>query len=136
MKEARTFHCHRCDQEVQICGDCDHGNIYCLECAPLARTESKRVANRRYQSTHQGKRKHAERAKKYRARQKQNDSEDEKVTDHPLTGESLMPSYRASMPVEVECVKDLAEMNVPHCHFCGCEVLLTSTMEAYYPTSP
>lgn len=135
MKEARIFNCHRCDLEVSICNDCDYGNIYCSDdCSSLARLESQRAANRRYQATYQGKLKHAEREKKYRERQKQNNPEEQKVTEHPLTAKPLMSSYPANVSIEAELVKNSAKMGIHHCHFCQCEVSLA--VGANYPRSP
>jgi hypothetical protein len=66
----RLFLCARCRAQVLICSCCDRGNIYCeQDCAQRSRREAQREAGRRYQSTRQGRRKHAERARAYRARQ-------------------------------------------------------------------
>lgn len=67
----RFFLCARCRAQVLICSCCDRGNIYCeQDCAQTARCNAQREAGRRYQSSHRGRRKHAERARAYRARQK------------------------------------------------------------------
>jgi hypothetical protein len=74
---ARLFNCANCKCQVIIGSCCDRGNIYCGgTCAPLARKKSQRDASKRYQSTKQGKSKHAARQAAYRKRQKQ------KVTHH------------------------------------------------------
>jgi hypothetical protein len=66
----RFFLCARCRAQVLICSCCDRGNIYCeQDCAQRSRCEAQREAGRRYQSGHRGRRKHAERARAYRARQ-------------------------------------------------------------------
>jgi len=66
----RFFLCARCRGQVLICSCCDRGNIYCEQgCAQSARREGQREAGRRYQSSHRGRRRHAERARAYRARQ-------------------------------------------------------------------
>lgn len=67
----RLYHCQRCGMQVCICAECDCGNLYCPGgCAELARRESMRLAGARYQRTLRGSRKHAERQRRYRERQK------------------------------------------------------------------
>lgn len=67
----RLYHCRRCGMQVCICAQCDCGNLYCPgECAELARRESVRRAGARYQRTFRGARRHAERQRRYRERQK------------------------------------------------------------------
>ena len=64
----RLYHCRRCGAQVQICQQCDRGNIYCAgECSQLARREGVRRAGARYQRTLRGARRHAERQRHYRA---------------------------------------------------------------------
>ena len=66
----RFFLCAGCRVQVLVCSYCDRGQIYCAgTCAPRARHESMRAAGRRYQDSHRGRRKHAERSRRYRARQ-------------------------------------------------------------------
>ena len=59
-----------CRQQMWICSTCDRGQIYCRECAPLARRRSLAEAGRRYQGTLRGRLMHARRARRYRARRK------------------------------------------------------------------
>ena len=67
----RFFLCAGCRVQVLICSHCDRGQIYCADtCAPRARRDSMRAAGRRYQSSRRGRFKHAERSRRYRARQK------------------------------------------------------------------
>jgi hypothetical protein len=75
--QARLFLCADpgCRAQVVICSDCDRGHIYCADCAPHARRRSLHKAGRRYQASCRGRNKHAERARRYRARQN-------KVTHH------------------------------------------------------
>jgi transposase len=66
----RFFLCARCRAQVLICSCCDRGNIYCeQDWAQRSRREAQREAGRRYQSSHRGRRDHAERARAYRTRQ-------------------------------------------------------------------
>ena len=48
----RLYHCRRCGVQVQICPQCDDGNIYCAgECSQMARREGMQRAGGRYQHT-------------------------------------------------------------------------------------
>ena len=72
----RMFLCGRCRAQVLICRRCDRGQIYCVgTCAQLARRDRQREARRRYQATPRGRAMHADRSRRYRARQ-------HSVTDH------------------------------------------------------
>ena len=64
----RLYSCQRCNAQVTICRSCDHGNRYCMACAPIARQEARKRATARYQSSQQGKLKHAARQSRYRER--------------------------------------------------------------------
>lgn len=66
---SRLFSCIRCHAQTSICAHCDRGQIYCnIECANIARLQSKRDAQRRYQLTPGGRMKHALRQQRYRNR--------------------------------------------------------------------
>ena len=67
---ARLYSCQRCNAQVTICRHCDHGNRYCMECAPIARQEARKKAALRYQDNHQGRLNHAARQSQYRERQR------------------------------------------------------------------
>ncbi len=71
IDEARLYNCQRCHAHVTICRHCDHGNRYCMECAPVARQEARKRAAARYQDSHQGRLNHAARQSRYRERQKE-----------------------------------------------------------------
>jgi hypothetical protein len=68
---ARLYNRYRCHAQVQICSHCDRGNIYCNDCAPIAREDAQRRAAKRYQSSLQGRTKHTARQRRYRERQQQ-----------------------------------------------------------------
>ena len=70
LPQARLFLCAAPDCRVQavICGDCDRGQIYCADCGPHARRRSLHAAGRRYQASHRGRVKHAERSRRWRAK--------------------------------------------------------------------
>ena len=89
---ARLFLCAGCRAQALICSCCDRGQIYCAgECGPLARRRGQRAAGARYQTSRRGRRAHAERARRYRARR-------EKVTHHgspaPAPDDCLPPGSR------------------------------------------
>ena len=68
----RLYSCRRCAQQVSICRDCDHGNIYCAgECAQICRRESTRRAAEHYQLSQRGASRHAARQSAWRERQAQ-----------------------------------------------------------------
>ena len=67
----RLFLCGRCRRLVELCSRCDRGNHYCSpECAAAQRRDSVRRAAKIYQRTQRGAEKHAERQRRYRARQR------------------------------------------------------------------
>jgi len=71
-KTYRLYGCGRCAQQVRICRDCDHGNVYCAgECAQIRRTESLHRAGERYQLSHRGACRHAARQSAWRKRRVQ-----------------------------------------------------------------
>lgn len=66
----RLFPCAGCCAQVAICSSCDFGQRYCPEgCSQEALRASWREASRRYQATLRGRRHHAARQGRYRARQ-------------------------------------------------------------------
>jgi len=55
---------------VVICSHCDRGNRYCdWTCSQAARKRCVREAGQRYQASRRGRHKHAERQRRYRARE-------------------------------------------------------------------
>jgi hypothetical protein len=88
-RSARLFLCAGCRIQVLICSCCDRGQIYCAEgCAQRVRRRAVKCSGQRYQNTPAGRRRHAARQARYRAR-------DKKVTHHgspPLRpGDLLAP---------------------------------------------
>ena len=65
VDSARLYACARCHCHVVICRRCDRGNIYCPDCAPVARRESRRRAGARYQATEEGRKNHNARHQLY-----------------------------------------------------------------------
>lgn len=111
----RFFLCARCRAQVLVCSDCDRGQIYCAgDCAPTMRRESIRQEGRRYQRSRRGRFKHAERMRRYRARQ-------ENVTHQgspaPAADDLLAVS---STPWGAASSKVIPPTPAPQqCHFCG-----------------
>lgn len=109
---ARLFNCVLCHVQTVICSPCDRGNIYCGPiCASLARRASLRKANQRYQSSLNGKRKHAERQRRYRQRQK-------KMTDQGSQN-FLEHAVLVCKPRKGEEQSIGANGSAIYCHFCG-----------------
>ena len=66
----RLFLCARCLAQVAICSWCDFGQRYCAEgCSRESLLERWCEASCRYQATPKGRRRHAARQARYRARQ-------------------------------------------------------------------
>jgi hypothetical protein len=66
---ARLGHCPQCGLQFLICSRCDRGQRYCGPvCAQAARRASLRAAGKRYQAGRPGRRTHAARQRRYRAR--------------------------------------------------------------------
>lgn len=104
---ARLYHCTRCHAQVFICRRCDRGNIYCASgCAREARQQSLSESGRRYQQTRRGRRHHAARQQRYRARQKQ------KVTHQG----SLKTEDRSPLSLPKKQIKKGPAQK--RCHFC------------------
>lgn len=66
----RRYLCVGCRTAVLICSHCDRGQRYCTpRCADEARRRSVRASGCRYQDSMRGRHAHAERQRRYRARQ-------------------------------------------------------------------
>jgi hypothetical protein len=113
----RLFLCRRCRCQVIICRRCDRGQIYCAGvCARQARRQSLRDAGRRYGRSLGGRQNHADRAHRYRARQR------ERVTHQgspsPPAGD-LLPAGATAIPRDDVSPVEPARPAMPHCHWCG-----------------
>jgi hypothetical protein len=112
----RLFLCARCRAQVLICGCCDRGQIYCAgDCARQARHGAQRAAGRRYQLSWRGRLAHAERARRYRARQKNVTHQGSPL---PLSNDLLALASAATMSDAV--VSGDTSRPAWHCHWCGC----------------
>jgi late competence protein required for DNA uptake (superfamily II DNA/RNA helicase) len=65
VETARLYNCGRCHCQVVICRHCDHGNVYCRSCAPVAGRESHCRADAEYQKSDRGKKNHKARQQRY-----------------------------------------------------------------------
>ncbi len=115
MKDiARLFSCTRCHGQVFICSKCDHGNVYCLDCAPKARLNARRRASARYQASHRGRLNHAARQQRYREKLRK------KVTHKGSTkagnSDLLNHTYRKHKNLPNECFQ--SEYGAIQCHTC------------------
>ena len=103
----RRYLCAGCRTPVLMCSHCDRGNRFCTAgCASQARRQSLRSAGRRYQDTHRGRRAHAERQRRYRARQQK------------VTHQSSPPP---ALPVQLVTEPTVKKYTLPppwHCHLC------------------
>ena len=113
---ARLFLCAECRVQALICSCCDRGQIYCAgDCGPLARRRNQQAAGARYQTSHRGRRAHANRTRRYRAKHK-------KVTHHgspaPPPDDCLPPGSRTIASGVTDLIERLRRP-VSHCHWCG-----------------
>ena len=69
LGSGRLFVCAWCGCEVVVCSCCDRGRLYCgVDCAGQARRQTLRGATQRCQQTRRGRRMHAARMVRYRAK--------------------------------------------------------------------
>ena len=111
----RMFLCGRCRSQVLVCRRCDRGQIYCAgTCGQQARRHKQREARRRYQATPRGRAMHADRNRRYRARQRS-------VTDHgpPKEHEAgLVPGVKVHSAARERSPSKCPPGNW-RCHFCA-----------------
>jgi hypothetical protein len=115
-RSARLFLCAGCRMQVLICSCCDRGQIYCAEgCAQRVRRRAVKCSGQRYQNSPAGRRRHAARQARYRAR-------DKKVTHHgsppPRPDDLLAPGSPMSAS-DVAIPEDRPRRTITHCHWCG-----------------
>ena len=106
----RLFNCVRCHRLVTICSPCDRNNIYCgSTCSRAARQKSCSMAADRYQKSHRGRLKHAERQQHYRGRKKN------KVTHH---SSPVLPPHAVLPPEPTKLISGAMNGHL-YCYFCG-----------------
>ena len=112
----RSFPCARCYRQTLVCSQCDRGQVYCgRECALEARRSNQRAARARYQASSRGREMHAERSRRYRARQR-------RVTDHGSISSGLANQPAAAAPRAATAgvpVAVTASSLRTSCHRCG-----------------
>ena len=116
----RFFCCARCRRQSFICSHCDRGQIYCARgCAGEARRLKQREAGRRYQLTFRGRRNHAARMARYRARQ--NKVTHQGSPERPV-GEllSLDPETAENGDVSASGPVASDSLSATRCHWCAC----------------
>lgn len=131
---ARFFPCGRCRTPVLICSYCDHGQQYCCAaCAQASRRARQQEAGRRYQQSHKGRLKHAQRSARWRARRAAaaqivtHQGSPDTPADGVLTAgdvasaSTLSPSVSASLSVSLSASepKPVTPTVAGGCHFCG-----------------
>jgi hypothetical protein len=128
----RLFMCVRCRCEVVVCSCCDRGQIYCgVDCAEQARRQTLRGAGRRCQQTRRGRRMHAARMARYRAKLAQSGvavampdegRPREIVTHHgspaPAT-DDLVAGGATAMPRNDASPAEPPGPAMTQCHWCG-----------------
>ena len=116
---ARLYHCLKCRIQVCICRSCDHGNVYCQSCAPIARTESVKAARIRYAKTKAGRHNNAARQKRHIKKKKEQKlraeiEEIKKITDHTSNN-----SVNRDLLFPVRQSSEILSNGAITCHFCG-----------------
>jgi len=119
--QARLFLCAGCRSQVLICCFCDRGQIYCAAgCAGRARRRSLAAAGRRYQNSQPGRRAHAARTARWRARQ--NQARAKNVTHQgspkPAAGDVVKPGSPADASDAIFS-GDTPCVEAARCHWCA-----------------
>ena len=107
-RSGRLFLCRRCRSQAIVCSCCDRGQAYCgVECARQVRRQAQRAAAERYAESLRGRRCHADRSRRYRARQE--------IVTHQGSLDSLNHDLLPNEPSSDE--KHMEQKNI--CHFCS-----------------
>jgi len=121
-KNARLYHCACCHEPVIICSTCDRSHIYCSACSQFARSQSRRRASKKYQSSRKGRVNNAQRQHRYRQRQRQ------KVTHQGsiLNIANVLLPTQENRPNRVSHKRLIGRKTHTQCHFCHgeCEPFL------------
>ena len=99
-RSARLFQCLRCREQVVLCSDCDHGQVYCgPACSLAARREHRRRSAQRYQSSRCGRLKHAARMACWRRRRRSLRLSGAGASANKVTHQGCLPTAAdASLP--------------------------------------
>lgn len=114
--DPRLFLCGRCRRQVLICRRCDRGQLYCgHECALEVRRTRQRETRRRYQASDRGRKMHAERSRRYRARGRRVTDQGRKLaTTSAQQPEPAHANARAAQPAIINL-----SMRTTVCGRCG-----------------
>ena len=130
----RLFVCAWCGCEVVVCSCCDRGQIDCgVDCAGQARRQTLRGAGRRCQQTRRGRRMHAARMVRYRAKLAQGSVGGvvglpdeawprEIVTHHGSpspVADDLLADDATAMPRDDASPAEPPGRAMTQCHWCG-----------------
>jgi hypothetical protein len=132
LGSGRLFVCACCGCEVVVCSRCDRGQIYCgVDCAGQARRQTLRGAGRRCQQTRRGRRMHAARMVRYRAKLAQgsagvglpDEGGSREIVTHqgspaPPTGD-LVADGATTMPRDDASPVEPPGRAMTRCHWCG-----------------
>lgn len=111
---SRLYHCCQCHAQVIICSRCDRGQRYCAgDCRHKARSESRKRARKKYQSTRMGRFKNADRQHRFRQRQSQ-------IVTHQGSSPKRLHDLLKTRLTEIKKTQKASfPASTCHCHFCG-----------------
>ena len=113
----RLFNCLGCHCQVMVCQSCDQGQRYCgTKCRQIARKNSLKRANQKYQKSRQGRFNNAKRQRRFRQRQK---PKEKKVTDHSSPSKPVCDLLVGRDYMIKKCEKTPKKHDAMVCHFCG-----------------
>jgi hypothetical protein len=133
-ESGRLFVCERCGCQVVVCNCCDRGQIYCNGgCSKQARRQTLHRAGQRWQGTPRGRRKHAARMARYRAKRGKgsdgvavgmaDEGRPREIVTHqgspPLAEDDLLAGGATAMPRDDASPAELPGRAMTHCHWCG-----------------
>lgn len=121
-----------CRTQTIVCSRCDRGQIYCAQgCAGEARRRKQREAGQRYQSSFRGRRNHAARQARYRAR-RAGDAEGRRLAQRnkvthqgspePPQSELLSSDLATAEDGESSASEPVVgdSLSTTRCHWCAC----------------
>ena len=130
----RLFSCAECQALQAICARCDHGQRVCRACSPERRRRSVLRAGARYQGTRRGRRLHAVRQARHRARKVHFLAQ---IVTHPSSTQALAEPITVVVPETISGGKDrdASSTNAPE-RCCRCGALLPSWARAWAGPHP
>jgi hypothetical protein len=133
LGSGRLFVCVRCGCQVVVCRGCDRGQIYCDgDCSRQARRQTLHGAGRRWQRSSRGRRMHAARMGRYRAKLAKssdgvggmpNEGWPQKIVTHhgspPPPVDDLLAGGATAMPRDDASPAEPPGRAMTHCYWCG-----------------